>query len=143
MPEVSIDASFSLKLVLDEPDRERVQRQWATWRDAGYGFFVPWLWFFESHATLRSRITTGELDEAEAMRAWRALLGHGVSAVSPEGMFDRAWVLARELSQRRTYDMAYFAVAELLGCELWTADKKVVNAAQGRFPWLHYVDELP
>jgi len=39
----------------------------------------------------------------------------------------RAWELRANVT---AYDAAYIALAEILNCELWTADQKLANAAR-------------
>lgn len=133
MPEVCVDASFTLKLVLDEPGRSRVRDQWALWRDGETSVLAPWLWAFESHAVLRRKVARGELTETEGREAWRVLRQQAIRIAHPRDLFDRAWAIAVELSRPTTYDAVYVALAELRGCELWTADERLMNAAGGRY----------
>lgn len=142
MAEVCVDANYALKLVLAEPESPKVRAQWVQWNDAGMTVVAPALWAFESHSVLRRKWFTGAITEAEARDGWQALLHQGITVVDPPGLFDRALALSIELSRPTTYDMTYMAVADLLGCDLWTADQRVINAAGGRFPWLHSVHEL-
>jgi len=141
--EVCIDAGFGLKLVLNEPEQQRVRARWAVWNRTGVGIIAPLPWLFESHSTLRLRVYTGDLTDLQARNAWRLLLARRVQTLAPTGLFDQAWGLAIQLNRPRTYDMTYHALAELRGCECWTADKRLFNATQGRFSWLHFIDELP
>lgn len=136
MAEVCVDASFALKLVLFEPERERVRARWGTWLQAGITVVAPWLWAFESHAVLRRKVARGELSDLRASEAWRILRRQGIRTVHPRGLFERAWVIAAELSRPTTYDAVYLTVAELRGCELWTADRRLINAAAGRSGWI-------
>lgn len=48
-----------------------------------------------------------------------------------------ALVWSRRLRRGNAYDSAYLALAEALGAELWTADRRLTNAA-GQ-PWIHYL----
>lgn len=139
MSDVCIDASFALKLVLLEPERERVRAQWAVWLQQGVTPVAPWLWAFESHAVLRRKVSRGELIDQRAREAWRTLQRQGIHIVHPRGLFERAWALAAELARPTTYDTVYLAVADLRGCELWTADHRLMNAAASRFPWLRSI----
>jgi len=75
-----------------------------------------------------------------------ALLGHVLAW--PIVLWDenqRLRALALDLAARferpNAYDAQYLAVADMIGCELWTGDKLLVNAVGGRLPWLRYVWE--
>ena len=41
MIHVCVDASFALKLVLDEPESARVSELWAAWIEAGVAIVAP------------------------------------------------------------------------------------------------------
>lgn len=139
MSDVCVDASFVLKLVLFEPERGRVRAQWAGWVRDGHTVIAPWLWAFETHAVLRRKVARGELTDLEGREAWRILRRQGIRTVHPRGLFERAWIIAAELSRPTTYDAVYLAAAELRGCELWTADQRLVNAVGSRFSWVRSV----
>ncbi|MBI3970722.1 MAG: type II toxin-antitoxin system VapC family toxin [Chloroflexi bacterium] len=139
MTQVCTDASFSLKLVLHEPERARVRAQWARWLHDGVTIIAPWLWTFETHAVLRRKVWRGELSDEHAREAWRVLRRQGIRIVHPRGLMDRAWTLAAEHARPTTYDTVYLATAELRGCELWTADQRLINALQGQLNWVKSV----
>ena len=44
----------------------------------------------------------------------------------------RAREIARQSNQERVYDSIYAALAELRGCELWTADKAFYDAVKSK-----------
>jgi predicted nucleic acid-binding protein len=97
---------------------------------------APWLWLFEVHAVLRHKVSRGELMGAEAVDAWRLLRRQGIRPVHPRGLFERAWALAEALGRPTTYDTVYMAVAEIRGCDLWTADLRLANAVGSTFAWV-------
>jgi predicted nucleic acid-binding protein len=134
-----VDASFALKLVLPEENRERVRDLWAGWLRDGVTVVAPWLLAFETHAVLRRKVVRGELTDREGLEAWRILRRQGIETVHPRSLFDRAWAISRLLSRPTTYDAVYMATAELRGCELWTADYHLINAASNRFAWMRAV----
>jgi predicted nucleic acid-binding protein len=53
----------------------------------------------------------------------------------------RALMLADTLGLSAAYDMHYLALAEAIGCELWTADAKFHRQAQPHFANVHLLDE--
>jgi predicted nucleic acid-binding protein len=139
VPEVCVDASFALKLVLPEPERAQVRAIWDNWRRDGRTILAPWLWQFEANAVLRRKVARGEFSEVEGRDAWRIIRRQGVHTVHPRGLFDRAWAIAGELGRPTTYDTVYLATADLRGCEFWTADQRLANAARGRFSWIREI----
>ena len=43
------------------------------------------------------------------------------------GQRQRAWEIATDFGFATVYDATYLALAELRGCEFWTADERLVN----------------
>jgi predicted nucleic acid-binding protein len=137
--DVCVDASFILKLVLPEPEQPQVRVMWGDWLRDRRTIVAPWLWQFETNAVLRRKVAGGEFSEAEGRDAWRLIRRQGVRTVHPRGLFDRAWAIAAELGRRTTYDTVYLATADLHGCEFWTADQRLANAARSRFSWIREI----
>lgn len=137
MAEVCVDASFALKVVLWEPHRDQVRALWASWLHEDTDVVAPWLLLFEAHSVLRRRVARIEMTEQEARDAWRLLRQQGIRTVHPRGLFDRAWAIAAQLDRPTTSDAAYLAVAELRGCEFWTADSRLAHAAKKKYAWVH------
>jgi len=48
-----------------------------------------------------------------------------------------AFVWTRRLKRAVAYDSFYLALAESLGCDLWTADQRLHHAVDA--PWVHLV----
>ena len=73
-----------------------------------------------------SRISAG--DAWSALDRWRRL---GVSRYAVVELFERVWELRENLS---AYDASYVALAETLGCALFTADVRLARAPGLRCP---------
>ena len=58
------------------------------------------------------------------------------------GVTLRAVDHAAAFAQSASYDAHYLALAEHLGCELWTADEKFWQATNGTFKWVRWVGEV-
>jgi predicted nucleic acid-binding protein len=56
-------------------------------------------------------------------------------------LHQRALDLAERFSLPAAYDAHYLALAEQLGAEFWTADRKLVRAVQSTLPWVRLVGE--
>ena len=81
-------------------------------------------------------LTGMSLSEAEARLETLARLG--VQLVPPTPELDRlALRWAGRLGQTVAYDAHYLALAETLGCDFWTADRRLAEAAG--VSWVHWI----
>ena len=55
----------------------------------------------------------------------------------------RAREIAKQFQQRTVYDSVYAALAELQGCDLWTADKKFYDAVKGNLKFVKFLPDYP
>ena len=95
------------------------------------------LFFAEVTSVIRESVYLQRIEPEAGERAFAAFLQLGVESIAPADLQSRAWSLAKQYNRPRAYDTQYLAVATSLGCELWTADRRLVNAV--RVPWLKYV----
>lgn len=61
--------------------------------------------------------------------------------VSHPGLVPRAREIARLFNQERIYDSLYAALAELRGCEFWTADRLFYEAVKMALPFVKYLPD--
>ena len=71
-----------------------------------------------------------ELTVEQARTCFAAACQVPVELLSLPGQRDLAWSLAEELDLSHVYDTIYLALAELRGCEFWTADQRLVTACR-------------
>ena len=145
MPEqmVCLDASVGLKLVVAEDDSARARSLWRTWTARGLTAVAPGLFVFECTSALRRMVVRRDLGYEDAGRALDLLLAMPLSLQAPDGHIERAWQLARKLDRPTAYDCFYLAVAELLGIECWTADRRLYNAVRSKCRRLRHLSEHP
>ena len=77
---------------------------------------------------LRQRVARREISVEAAGALIESLLSSRLELNETPALHVRALELANELNQGAVYDAHYLALAETLGCELWTADVKFVRA---------------
>ncbi len=53
---IVVDASFALKLVLNEPDSDLVRARWEVWTDSGDAIIAPPLFRAETASVLRRNV---------------------------------------------------------------------------------------
>jgi predicted nucleic acid-binding protein len=83
-------------------------------------------------------MTLSETDTALAR-----LAAIGVQIVTHPDMVKRARHMARQANQPKIYDSLYAALAELRGCEFWTADKTFYDAVKAALSFVKYLPDYP
>ena len=139
---VCVDASLFLSIVLDDPHQATASRLWEGWLSAGTQLVAPPLFYAEITSVIRLSNHRGDLSPLAAHEILSAGLSSPIE-IWPDSraLQPRALDLAARFGHPRAYDAQYLAVAELLGCELWTVDRRLVNSVSSHLPWVHYVGE--
>ena len=135
------DASVALKWRLD--DEECVEQARKMLLDFGRGevwFVVPDLFFVEVSNGMKVAVKMGRIDEGSAREFVREVLELGMEAVRGEEVLMRAVELAF-LYDRSVYDSVYLAVAERMGCYLFTGDRRLYNALKGKLDYIKWIGE--
>jgi predicted nucleic acid-binding protein len=130
---IVIDASVAVKWLLPEAGAESAQRL----LDSGDGLMGPALIRVEVAAAIARKSRFGEVDRRDAAAAaelWFQSIADGLIALSPDDVdLPRGFRLALELGHP-VQDCLYLALAERLGAELFTADRKFVARAGPSHP---------
>jgi predicted nucleic acid-binding protein len=138
---VCVDASILIKLVVGEEHSDRALALWSSWVDNGVEIVAPTLFPYEVTATLRKKVHRQLLTLAEGREAFAAALAVEVTPMSPPGLHERAWELATRFNRPTAYDSHYLALAEVLGCEFWTADQRLFNAVLEELSWVRWLGD--
>ena len=124
MLERVIDASVAVKWVMKgESNRRQARKLLRESLAAGIGLIAPPLFENETESVIQEEVFFGHVSVADADKALRALDRAGVHIIYDLHMKECARQIARRFNLRRVYDATYAALAELRGCEFWTADK--------------------
>ncbi len=125
---VVVDTSLALKWVRTEVyTAEAIALRDASFqlRDA---IAAPSLLLYEATNTLFGFARDGFMTWTEAERAIDDLLVTVQLQIAPASVAKRALEIARLTSQTYAYDTQFLALAEYLGCDLWTADERFQRA---------------
>lgn len=136
-----IDANVSLKMVLPDPFQGACQALIHRLVEHGFELVAPALWAYETTSTICRAVHLGQISSLQGEQALSATSSLGIRLLPPDADQDRRsfeWTL--RLRRGSAYDSYYLALAELLGCDLWTADQRLVNAA--RAPWVRWAGEV-
>ncbi len=138
---VVVDASVALKWVLEEELTEEALALRARWIESEELTIAPPIFRSEVTNALHRAVRRGHLDSAAASSGLGFLLA-STAIDEPLGLYGRSFDIAAELSQGATYDAHYIALAEHHKCDMWTADRRLVRAAQRRFPAVRWLGEV-
>jgi predicted nucleic acid-binding protein len=134
-----VDANLVIRLVADPKD-ETVRRLWEQWDVERRQLAAPTLLFYEVSNVLYRYQKQGLMSGAAVRLAFRAALALPLRLFGEADLHWRALDLAERFSFAAAYDAHYLALAEWLGGEFWTADRRLAQAVQTDLPWVHVAD---
>ena len=141
MLEQVIDASITIKWVVKgEPFRNKARQLLHDSRLKDITLIGPPLLEYEVESVLQRRLYSGRAIIAAVDASLAAYYAFRIQIVTHHDMVRRAREISRQFNQERIYDSIYAALAELRGCEFWTADKSFYKAVK---PGLSFVKYLP
>jgi len=144
MAEQVIDASVAIKWVVKgEPFRDKARQLLRDARSKGIVLIGPPLLEYEVESVLQRRLYSGCATIAAVDASLAAFYAVGVRIVTHPDMVRRARGIARQFNQERIYDSLYAAIAELSGCEFWTADKAFYEAVKSELSFIKYLPDYP
>jgi len=132
------DANLVIRLVAD-PNDEVVLRLWEQWDAEGRQLAAPALLYYEVTNALYRYQKLGLMSASSVRLALKAALSLPLRLHRDAGLHQQALDLAERFSLPAAYDAHYLALAEWLGGEFWTADRRLVQAVQAELPWVRLV----
>jgi predicted nucleic acid-binding protein len=140
--EVCVDASLAVKVVVPEPDSDKADALFTEWTTNGTQLIAPAFFDVETDSILRQKVVLRkELTPEQAQTAWAKLQNLPIQQFSVVGQRQRAWEIATDLGLATVYDATYLALAELHGCEFWTADERLLNRVKDRLVFAKWLGD--
>ncbi len=139
---VVVDASLAVKWLVEEDDSDKAHAALQSWVAQDITRIAPYLMPFEVANALHRRVLRGELNVESSTRMISRLLESRLELHQPPGLHVRALQFASQLNQNAAYDAHYLALAESVGCELWTADVRFYRAARPVVDNLRWIGEF-
>jgi predicted nucleic acid-binding protein len=144
MPERCIDANIAVKwFIKGEAFRHKALKLLRESQAAGITLIAPPLFEMETDSIILTRLAEGRTTPAVADQTLTLLETAPVVIVTHPRQRQRARGIARQFHQRKVYDATYAALAELRGCELWTADKVFYDAVKAVLSYVKYLPDYP
>ncbi len=139
---VVVDASLVFKWLVEEEDSDDAEALLEHWQGQRIAPIAPSLMLFEVANALHRRVTRAGLTiELAALLIESRLIPLMLLNNAPE-VHRRALELASELGQGAVYDCHYLALAEILDCEMWTADERFYRSASPMVSRLRLLNEF-
>ncbi len=139
---VVVDASLAVKWLVQEEYSDKARAVLQSWVDRDITRMAPYLMPFEVANALHRRMLRGELSVGDSTRMITRLLESSLELRQPAGLHAKALQLADELNQNAAYDAHYLALAEVVGCEIWTADERLYRVARPSIGNVRWIGEL-
>jgi predicted nucleic acid-binding protein len=135
---------MAVKWVLNEERSDQARALYQAALRAGESIVAPTLLPLEVTNILRQRMRAKDgLSLTEAVRQLGDFLDFRIELHNPAGLHFQALVLADALGLPATYDAHYLALAEHLGCELWTDDLRLMRQVATSLPFVRWIGDHP
>ena len=138
---VVVDANIAIKWVAEELDSDEAVALYRDWVERSELLIAPPVFRPEVTNVLHQKIRRGELGLGAAIEAMDAIYD-AVSIHEPAGLYTNALTMSQALGVGATYDTLYLALAESERCDLWTADRRFVQAVGYRSSRIRWLGEL-
>ena len=140
---VVADASVAVKWLLEEEFSDRARALYRHSVRDRTPIQAPALLPNEVFNALYQQVRRGHLLEADADAAVARFSRFDVDLVMPRDLPARAYVFAKRHRLRAIYDSLYVLLAQQLGAELWTADRRLFDAVSPVAPWVRWLGDYP
>jgi predicted nucleic acid-binding protein len=135
-----LDASVAIKWVIVEPDSHKSTRLREDYRNVIHELLAPESFTIECAYSLTKKQRQRLLPDARAL--WDDIMMDAPVLAPILPLMDRALDISIQ-TRHNFYDCLYVALAEREGCEVVTADTKLITNLQARFPFITSLATLP
>lgn len=137
---ICVDASLIVGLVT-HPRRNRLRALWKGWKKKRRRIAAPKLLLYEVTNAIYQYERQALVRASSADRFLRMASALPIELLGETDLHLDAIRFSRRFSLPATYDAHYLALAERLGAEFWTADKRLVGAIAGKLDWVRLAVE--
>lgn len=140
MKRICLDVNVAMKWVIPEADSDKALELREDFRKSLLELIAPDFFPVEAvHAVTRAE-RQGRITAAEGRAFIMSLIaGMPELHVTSPDLVPEAYAISSKFRQG-AYDCFYVALAEREGCELWTADDKMVKKLQPTYPFIRHLN---
>ena len=106
-------------------------------------FVAPPHFLAETASAIYKRLQQGVIGLEAGVRLGDRVEDLGIASMSPPGLSRRAIEIAAQFELKWIYDAFYVALAEIVGCDLWTADEALHSAVRGAHTNVRLLADYP
>ncbi|HEY5477432.1 MAG TPA: type II toxin-antitoxin system VapC family toxin [Tepidiformaceae bacterium] len=145
---ICVDASVAAKWIFEEEYSRQAVALVEDCRQSGQRIVAPPLLPVEVSNVIRRRMLRDGLALTDAEGALDRFMAFPI-AVGPrtqheqDALYLRALRLAAECDLPAVYDAQYMALAETLGCALWTDDRRLLRLVGDKLNYVKWIADYP
>jgi predicted nucleic acid-binding protein len=140
---ICVDASLAVKwLFPEEEDSDKALALLTAQLAAGEPIVEPPLLRSEVTNAIRQRMRREGVQMARALQLLEQFLAVPLTFEAPERLSRDALMLADAHQLPAVYDAHYVALAQLVGCDLWTADQRLVRGLGRELPFVKWLGDF-
>ncbi|HET8522412.1 MAG TPA: type II toxin-antitoxin system VapC family toxin [Thermomicrobiales bacterium] len=139
---VCVDANLIVRLITGLPD-DPVRRIWREWDSTNSTRVAPFLFRYEVTNAIYRIGRTRRLNLFAIQDLLELALALPISLDDAPALHGAAVAMAVAHAQPATYDAHYLALADKLGIDFYTGDRRLWNAVHHQLPWVHLVTDEP
>lgn len=137
-----VDASVVVKWVLENEEFAAEARALlAKGLSQDRRLVGPPLLVAEATNAVYQRFRRGEMTGDDADRFVAHIWNQPVALLSPPDLTERAYRFVRRHRLANVYDSHYVVLAQALGVEFWTGDRRMFNSLQTVAPWVRWLGD--
>lgn len=136
--EICVDANLAVMWYSPEPLREQAVALLDECLRLDIRVIAPDCIFAEAGSAIRRKLYRKLIEPDEGKVGIYLLSRAQIDCVSVTDLMSEAWRIAETYNLATLYDAYYMALAELRGCDFWTADERFINSVSG----LSYVKNI-
>lgn len=132
---ICVDANLVVRLIAD-PNDDVARRHWGEWTAEERLLVAPQLLRYEVTNVLHRYVASRVMSRDRATVALNAALALPITLHTDDDLHLRALEFAAQFNLPAAYDAHYLALAEKLGAEFWTADRRLASAVHHHLEWV-------
>ena len=140
---IVLDANLAAAVAMPMDYTVQATQVIRTWKTSQERLLAPMLFEYEITTALRRAFVLRILTPPEVMEGLDLILELGVELILPSrAMCLQAIYFAERIGQSKAYDAQYLAVASRENAPLWTANRRLANAARDAgLDWVHWIGD--